>query len=240
VFGEAGGDPVILLHGGLGNGAHWANQVRALDGAHRVILVDSRGQGRSSASKHGIGYHRMAEDVIALMDHLHVRRAAIVGWSDGGITGLDLAIHHPDRIARLFAFGANYDLSGMSPHGGRAATVGAYFARCRREYRTLSPSPAQLGRVLRDLRRMWASEPTFTEAQLRAIRTPTVIADGDHDEIIRRAHVEKMASIIPGAKLVILKDASHFALWQDPDGFDRALEDFLAAPAPAPAAPRSR
>ena len=85
---------------------------------------------------------------------------------------------------------------------------------------------------------MWATEPAFTAAQLRGINVPTVIADGDHDEIIRRDHVEKLAALIPGAKLVILKDASHFALWQDPAGFDRALRDFLAPAAPAPPRPR--
>src|SRR4051794_36177870 len=69
------GDPVVLLHGGLGSGEQFGNQVPALAEHHRVIVVDSRGQGRSTRSHHGLGYPQMAADVIALLDHLRVDRA---------------------------------------------------------------------------------------------------------------------------------------------------------------------
>jgi pimeloyl-ACP methyl ester carboxylesterase len=228
VFGE--GDPVVLLHGGLGNGDHWANQVAALAPAHRVIVIDSRGQGRSTRGKHGVTYHRMAEDTIAVMDALKIDKAAIVGWSDGAITGLDLAIHHPDRLTRVFAFAANFDVAGMRKGGARARTVSMYFDRCKREYKQIAPDPKQLDAAVADLVKMWTHEPAFTKAELGSIRVPVAIADGDHDELIRREHTELMAKLIPGATLVILADASHFALWQAPDDFDRALLAFLDPP----------
>ncbi len=107
------GAPVILLHGGLANADYWGNQVRALEGRYRVIVMDSRGHGRSTRNAKPFGYDLMAQDVLGLMGYLHIPKAAIVGWSDGAIIGLDLAIHHPDRLTKLFAFAANSDPSGV-------------------------------------------------------------------------------------------------------------------------------
>jgi pimeloyl-ACP methyl ester carboxylesterase len=86
------GSPVILLHGGLANSDYWGHQVKALALRHRVIVMDSRGHGRTTRDARPYGYDLMADDVIALMDGLKIRKADIVGWSDGGIIGLDLAI----------------------------------------------------------------------------------------------------------------------------------------------------
>ena len=90
------GDAVVLLHGGLGNGAYMVFQLQALAPAHHVIVIDSRGQGRSTRGTHArCTYHQMAEDVIAVLDALKIDRASVVGWSDGAIVGIDLA--HPPR-----------------------------------------------------------------------------------------------------------------------------------------------
>ena len=89
------GPPVVLLHGGLANSDYWGHQVRALAPRHRVIVVDSRGHGRSSRDDRPFGYDLMADDVVALLDTLKIPRADIVGWSDGGIIGLDLACGMP-------------------------------------------------------------------------------------------------------------------------------------------------
>ncbi|WP_245283634.1 alpha/beta fold hydrolase [Bradyrhizobium sp. URHD0069] len=86
------GPPVVLLHGGLANSDYLADQARVLAQAHRVILVDSRGHGRSTRDQRPFGYDLMADDVIALLDNLKIDKAAIIGWSDGGIT----APRHPD------------------------------------------------------------------------------------------------------------------------------------------------
>ena len=219
------GDPIVLLHGGMGNGEHWSGEVAALAAHHRVIAIDARGHGRSERGTGALSYHHMAEDVVAVLDGLKLDRVVIVGWSDGGIIGLDLAIHHGDRLRGLFAFGANYDQSGMK--SSSASTIGGYFARCKDDFLRLSPAPKQLGTFRDELRAMWKREPTFTKAELQAIATPTAIADGEHDEIIKRAHAEQMATLIPGAALVILPGLSHFAPWQDPDAFARAVLAFV-------------
>jgi pimeloyl-ACP methyl ester carboxylesterase len=224
-FGE--GDPVVLLHGGLGNSDHYGDLVKALAAKRRVIVLDSRGHGRSTRSAHGISYAKMADDVIALLDHLSIERAAVVGWSDGGATALDLAIRHPDRLTRLVVLGTNYALDGVKPGGPQGHTFPEYFARCRREYAKLAPDPKQLGPFLPELRAMWTSQPTYTDAQIKKIQTPVLVAIGEHDEAIRLDHVQKLAKLLPRGKLVVLRGVSHFAMWQDPAAFTAQLTAFL-------------
>ncbi|MDR3674335.1 MAG: alpha/beta fold hydrolase, partial [Acidobacteriota bacterium] len=85
VFGH--GAPVILLHGGMANSNYWGLQIPTLAQRFEVIVIDSRGHGRSTRTAAPITYHLMASDVVALMDALHIPKAAVVGWSDGAIIG---------------------------------------------------------------------------------------------------------------------------------------------------------
>jgi pimeloyl-ACP methyl ester carboxylesterase len=228
-YGRAEAPAVVLLHGGLGNSDHWAHQLPALVDHFSVIVVDSRGQGRSGRTKATLSYDLMAEDVVAVMDALTVQRASIVGWSDGGEVALKLGIAHPDRVDRLFVFGANYDERGSKPRGSRTATFQAYAVRCRADYERLTPSPHDWGKYVDAVMPLYQDPMGFTADQLRGIQAPTVIADGDHDEVIVLDQVQEMAKLIPHAKLVVFDSASHFALWQDPAAFNRALVDFLTA-----------
>jgi pimeloyl-ACP methyl ester carboxylesterase len=224
------GSPVILLHGGLGNGDHWSHQVPPLAEHHRVIVIDSRGQGRSTRTKVAPSYDLMARDVLAVMDHLKVDKAAIVGWSDGGEIALKLGIHHAARVTKLFVFGANYDAKGTKRRGGSSSTFDRYTAKCRADYAKLSKTPKQWNAAVQWLLPIWRTPMGFTKDQLTTLKAPTIVADGDHDEIIVLAQVEEMAKLIPNARLVVFEDTSHFALWQDPASFNRVLVDFLTEP----------
>ncbi len=231
------GAPVIMLHGGLANSDYWGLQVRALAPRYHVIVMDSRGHGRSSRTNTPIGYDLMASDVLALMDYLHIDKAAIVGWSDGAIVGLDIAIHHPDRLTRLFAFAANSNPSGVKDVN-QSPVFTAFIARAAKQYAQLSPTPTQYQSFLTDIEHMWATQPYFTDAQLSHIPVPTWIVDGDHDEAIKRENTDQMASLIPGAGELILPQVSHFAFLQDPAMFNEALLHFLSLRANATDAPQ--
>ena len=225
-----GTTPVILLHGGLGNADHFGFQLPALVENYKVIAIDSRGQGRSTLSKNKLSYHVMAGDVIAVMDHLELDAAAIVGWSDGGAIALDLGINHPKRVTKLFVFGTNYHSDGSKPRKGpSAATFNKYVGKCKSDYMKISKTPSNYDAVVSSLGPIWRSAGGFSKDQMRSIKAPTVVADGDHDEIIFLDHIKEMALLIPNAKLVVFKDASHFAIWQDPASFNKALVDFLDA-----------
>jgi pimeloyl-ACP methyl ester carboxylesterase len=226
VFGS--GPPVILLHGGLADSRYWGEQVPALMRAgHQVVLIDSRGHGRSSRDGRPYTYELMASDVVAVMDRLGLTKAAVAGWSDGAIIGLVMALHDPERLTRVFAFAANMDPSGVKPDVGKDPTFARFEARTARDYAALSPTPRGYADFAKAINRMWQTEPNYKAAELARIRVPVAIVDGDHDEAIKREHTEYLARAIPGARLIILPGASHFAMLQRPAEFNAALLGFL-------------
>jgi pimeloyl-ACP methyl ester carboxylesterase len=220
------GEAVVMLHGGLANSNYWGHQVRALQTHYRLIVMDSRGHGRSSRNEQAYGYDLMASDVLALMDHLKIEKAAIVGWSDGAIIGLDIAMHHPERVTKLFAFAANSDPSGVADIA-KSDVFNAYVARAGEEYKRLSPTPGEYKAFVDQITKMWETQPNWTDADLAKIKVPTWIVDADHDEAIKRENTEFMAAHIPGAGLLLQPNVSHFSFMQDPEKFTDDVRHFL-------------
>ena len=225
VFGA--GDPILLIHGGLGHADIWASQVATMSKTHKVIVADSRGHGRSTRTEQPYGYDLMASDYLALLDYLKIDKTALVGWSDGGIIGIDIALHHPERLTRLFAQAANVTTDGVDPGVMTNKTFAAYIDRSGRDYKKMSKTPDQYDAFVAQISHMWESEPSWTKEQLGKITTPTAIVAGDHDEAIKREHTEYMAATIPGAGLMILPNVSHFAFIQDPAMFNAAMVHFI-------------
>ena len=221
------GDPVLLIHGGLGHADIWANQVADLMKDHLVIVADSRGHGRSSRTEEPFGYDLMASDYLALLDYLKIDKVDLVGWSDGGIIGLDIAMSHPERLDHLYAQAANITTDGVDPSVAEDAVFNSYIARMAGDYAKMSPTPDQFDGFVAQIGEMWATQPNWTDAQVAAITVPTAVVAGDHDEAILRPHTEKIAALIPGAKLVILPEASHFAMLQAPEEYTASVRDFI-------------
>jgi pimeloyl-ACP methyl ester carboxylesterase len=224
VFGK--GQPVVLLHGGLANANYWGDLVPALSSEYQVIVMDSRGHGRSSRNDEPLGYDLMASDVLALMDFLKIEKAALVGWSDGAIIGLDIAIHHPERLTKLFAFAANSDPDGVADIS-QSPVFNAYMERAKSEYAGLSATPKEYDAFMAQVTKMWETQPHFSADDLKSIRTPTWIVDGDHDEAIKRTNTLYMADQIPGSGLLIQPKVSHFSFLQDAAQFNADVLHFL-------------
>ncbi len=221
------GSPLILLHGGLGNMEYFGAQIPEFAKQYRVIAMDSRGHGRSTRNAEPYSYALMAKDVIGLMDYLKIDKASIVGWSDGGIIGLDIAMNYPARLDRLFAFGANTNVAGLKPEIDKDPTFSRYIEIAGKDYERLSKTPKDYNDFVAAISQMWATQPDYKPEQLAKITAPVAIADGEHDEAIRQEHDVEMAKAIPGAKLVILPNVSHFAMLQDPQLFNQAVLEFL-------------
>jgi pimeloyl-ACP methyl ester carboxylesterase len=229
-YGTAGkGEPVVLLHGGMESSLSWGNQVPALIKTHhKVILIDSRGHGRSTMGPYPLSYEKMQSDVVAVMDALHLRKVSFVGWSDGAIISLIMAMKNPERVNRVYAFGASMNTDAAVSGTFTSPILSEVAARLAKDYARISPTPDKFGTLHQALETMQKKEPNYTTKELAAIKVAKIaIADGDHDEFITRAHTDYLAVTIPGAKLIVLPNVSHFAPWQDPTTFNNSIIRFL-------------
>jgi pimeloyl-ACP methyl ester carboxylesterase len=225
-YGE--GDPILFIHGGLGNAEVWGHQVADFAKDHRVIVADSRGHGRSTRSQQPFGYDLMTSDYVALLDYLKIDKVTLVGWSDGGIIGIDMAMKHPEKLTRVIAQAANVTTDGVKADVMDNKTFNDYINVAGEQYRKLSPTPNEYDAFVKQISEMWATQPAWTAADLGKISVPVTLAIGDHDEAVKLDHTEMMAKQIPGAKLVILKDVSHFAMLQDPAAYDGMVRGAMA------------
>jgi len=225
------GEPLILLHGGFGSADVWNNQIPIFSEKYYVVAPDSRSQGRTTDSDAPLSYHLMAEDIIHLMDYLGIKSAYIVGWSDGGIIGIDMAIHHPERVKALVAFGANINPQGYQDsflEYVRNATVEDIKLMVGSKYLEMMPNPERLPIILEKIKTLYLTEPNFTPAELATIKAPTLILDGQDETVIRTDHAQEIENSIPNAKLIILPNAGHDAVIENSEVWNTVVLDFLA------------
>jgi len=214
------GKPVLVLHGGLGSIADMGYQIKALAPTRFVIAIDSRGHGRSTDTDAPLSYGLMSDDVVKLLDHLKIDRTDIIGWSDGGIIGLDLAERHPDRVGKLVVISANYDVDGVS--GMPAISSGEPHVPLR--YRLRGGDPAFYRKVVT----MWQTQPHYTLNDLGHIKAPTLVMAGEFD-VIKREHTDLLARAIPDSQEVIIAGGSHTALIDKPDVVNAHIQKFLGS-----------
>jgi len=223
------GMALVMLHGGLGDGRQFSHQIPEFSKHFRLIVPDLRAQGRTSDGPDSLTYHEEAEDVIALMDQLKVRQADVMGWSDGGIDGLDLAIHHPDRIRHLVTFGANFTPDGYMPDDvkwNQTATAESLGPDAKAAYERTAPDPSHFTVAMNRILNLWRTQPNFTLAELGTIRAPALIVAGEHD-LIREEHSRALAAAIPGARLWIVPGANHGVMIDRADVVNPMVLEFL-------------
>ena len=210
VHGE--GPPLLLLHGGTGSiPAKW---IPYFTPRFQVIAPEQMGHGRTAdLPGRPFHYHDLAEDTVELMRRLDIESAAVVGGSDGGIIGLDMAIHHPERVTKLAVTGANAHVDGYTAEN--TAWIRDFEAAgepLSDTYARLSPDGAEhWPEFLERLRPMWAAEPSFTDEDLRRIEAPTLLVIGD-DDIVTPEHTVEMFRAIPRAQLCVVPRGGHGAM----------------------------
>ena len=207
------GPPLLLLHGNGESINSFRYQMADLAQRYQVIAVDTRDQGKSGLTKGVLTYDLFAEDMVALLDALRIPAAHVVGWSDGGNTGLSLALHHPARVRSLVTMGANLYADTTAVE----ASILKYFGEARRH----GPAPT------RRLAGLVLDYPRMTPAELSRIQTPALVLAGEKD-VIKEAHTRLIAASIPGAQLAILPGLSHYAPQENPAVFNAAVLEFLA------------
>lgn len=220
------GPAILLLHGGLSHRLSWFSQLPWLVSSGReIVLIDSRGHGRSGLGEGELSYERHAADVTAVMDALHLQKVDIIGWSDGGNTALVLAHLRPERVNRIVAISANYDPSGLTEEAqadaSRPANALAHWIN--RWWTDAGPKTRELERRIKQ---MWLSGPTLTPEDLTGIRCPVLLIVGGRD-VIRVEHAQAMAEAIPDARLEVVEDGGHSLPVTDAGWVNRAIGEFL-------------
>ncbi|WP_373356568.1 alpha/beta fold hydrolase [Pseudoroseicyclus sp. CXY001] len=231
------GPPAIFLHGGLMDHTSWGNQA-PLASQCRMILISTRGHGASTGGDLEATYAAFADDALAVMDHLELETAHLIGFSDGGCAALDLALRAPDRLRSLTLIGTPHELAsyedGVLERMARMQPADMDAARpIVRELVThlrnvMSPEDweAYWPRIIHGL---WLREPNFALEALAKIRVPTLILHGEHEASIRLSASEALARAIPGARLTVVPGGSHASAQDAPEAVNAALSAFLTA-----------
>jgi pimeloyl-ACP methyl ester carboxylesterase len=214
------GRPLVMLHGNGGSIESFSCQIPYFETKYHVIAIDSRAQGKSNDPSDTLSFDMMADDVSALLDSLKLDSCFILGWSDGGITALMLALRHPEKVRGMAITGANLKPDNSSINPADLQWMEQEYARLG----SLSQSPEI--RNQRKLIGLDLMEPAITADDQHSIHTPALIIGGDRD-IIPVSHSLLIAQAIKGAYLWILPNSTHSTLIDYPEEFNRTVDRFF-------------
>jgi len=221
------GQPLLLIHGNGGNILTMGYQVDYFSKNYRCIVADSRGHGKSGLNTSRLTYEQMARDWAALMDHLKLDSALVVGWSDGGILGLLLAIHHPRKVKMLAIMGANLqpDTSAVYPWAvDWVASLDKLI-----DSMIMRGDTAQNWKLTKQHVDLLGKQPNIPWSDLKKINAPTLVLAGDRD-VIREEHTVKIYQQIPKSQLCIFPGETHMIPVSNAELFNKTVEKFFAKP----------
>jgi pimeloyl-ACP methyl ester carboxylesterase len=217
------GEPLLLIHGNGGSMRAFFFQIDFFAKKYKVIAVDSRAQGKSVDTSSVLNYEMMADDFSALLDTLKIDSANVIGWSDGGINGLLLAIRHPKKVKKLAISGANLvpDASVFSPRGNLLMDSDLAKQRSLKQ-------DAQTRNAIK-LIQMMKVEPNIPLSDLQKIKCPVLVIGGDND-LVKASHTLQIFENIPKAYLWILPAAGHSPPFRHKEEFNAKVFEFFKTP----------
>ena len=212
------GEPLLLLHGNNQSISAFYQQIPVLAKSYRVIAVDTRGQGKSTdTTTDPLSYHLFAADMKTVLDSLHLKQAYIAGWSDGGNTGLAMAVQYPEYVKGLAISGAN-----LSPSGVDTTTLNLIGRQVKKQENNTDVQSVKMRRLLTLL----LTEPQMRVDELAKIKAPVLVIAGAQD-VIKPEHTREIAANIKNARLMIFKDATHNVPQEKPKEFNAAILSFF-------------
>lgn len=241
---EGSGEPLVLLHGGLSPNETWGAQMPEFAAHFRVLAVERRGHGRTRDVDGPLTYDDMTADMIGFLDAVVDGPAHLVGWSDGGIIGLMIAMRRPDLVRTLVPISANFDTTGVPEqimaHFSAMDPNGEGLAMLRSMYEAMSPDgPEHWPVLVRKFVEMVNREPHIPVAELNRIQAHTLILAGD-DDMVSLEHTVELFRAIPNAELAIVPGTSHFLAMEKPEIVNRLILDFIEKDPPATMMPVRR
>jgi pimeloyl-ACP methyl ester carboxylesterase len=222
------GEPLLIIHGNGGSINNFLYQIPYFAKNYQVIIADSRAQGKSIDLKDSLSYEMMTDDLNALLDKLNLKSCYVIGWSDGGINGLLLAIRHPDKVKKLAVTGANLwpDSTAVDPFVYKWA-MGMNKMASDSIAKMKSPTPEMKNQL--KLLHLLSYEPHITVEQLHTITCPTLVIGGDHD-VIQPKHTMLIAQSIPDSYLWIIPNSGHSTPVYKREQFNQVVGDFFSTP----------
>ena len=219
-YGE--GQPLLIIHGNGGSINNFVYQIPYFAKKYKVIIADSRAQGRSTDTGDSLSYEMMADDYAALLDALKIDSANVIGWSDGGINGLLLAIRHPEKVKKLAVTGANLSPDTSAVNQDVINLIMSSYTAIKNK---TSKTPGDKAEW--KLLRLLMDEPHISLAALQTIKCPTLVIGGDHD-ILKPSHTLLIFQNIPRAYLWILPNSGHSTPVVYKDDFNKNTDDFFS------------
>ena len=217
------GEPMLIIHGNGGSINNFVYQIPYFAKNYKVILADSRAQGKSVDAGDSLSYEMMTDDLAVLLDTLHADSCYVIGWSDGGINGLLMAMRHPEKVKKLAVTGANLwpDTTAVDPF---VYNWGIKFNESFKKQQQTAQvkNAAKLAHLL-------SYEPHIAVEQLKKIKCPTLVIGGDHDILLPK-HTLLIAEAISKSYLWILPNSGHSTPVFYKDQFNETVGDFFKKP----------
>ncbi|GAA2063820.1 alpha/beta fold hydrolase [Williamsia deligens] len=234
-FDSGDGRPVVLLHGAFAGASSFGAQIpELLKSGWRVLAPERAGHAHSPDDGRPFGYSRMADDTIAYLDAVLGTASRLVGWSDGAVVALLVAQRRPDLVDRMVLVGQYYNSDGKVADSITDNLLeGSETMRfLSAEYDAVSPDgPAHFAEIHRKTMAMIASEPEIDLATLGSVTTPTLVVQGDRDEVTV-AHTLDVVAALGDARPAVLP-GTHLLPLESPDVFNPLMLAFLAGDPPA-------
>ena len=215
------GKPLLLIHGNGGSIQSMAKIIPFFSQQYKVIAIDSRAHGKSIDSKDSLTFEMMADDNAALMDQMQIDSAYVIGWSDGGIVALVMAMRHPSKVIKLASTGAN-----LWPDS--TAIIPSLWKDEKKQYDSFHSKKFANSKEKNDWKIFMLDwlEPNIPLNALHTIKCPSLIISGDHDLIVLE-HTLKIFENIPKANLWILPNSGHGTLLEHTDEFNKKVNEFF-------------
>jgi len=241
------GEPVIMIHGIFGDHTRWTQQAVPLSSEFKVITPDSRGRGRTSDGEGPLSYGRMAADMVGLMDHLGIRKAHMIGHSEGGGIVLHALVDYPDRVASAVLIGTFYNVNNKpAAFQQRSGTImdklardlplteeeqkeviEGPFAYFKQSLLSQAPDPSRFSVVMAKMHSSFTTQPTYTLDVLRTINRPVLVVKAGNDALVPALVFDDLASSIPNAEVAEFPQAGHMVMVEQADEINQSVKDFI-------------
>ncbi len=218
------GKPLLLIHGNGGSIKSMASLIPYFSKNYKVIAVDSRAQGKSIDPSDSLSFEMMADDNAELLNQMNIDSTYVIGWSDGGIVALVLAMRHPSKVIKLASTGAN-----IWPDS--TAVSSSFWKNEKKNFDSLQSKTLTTAKEKNDYKLFMLDwlQPNILLTDLQKIICPSLIISGDHD-VINLEHTIKIYQNIPKAYLWVLPNSGHATLMEHTDEFNRKVDEFFETP----------